>query len=137
MKYARKALTGIIAGAAFAAFFLAAPAFADGKFRHRGADWRIEIMPPQVYADDDENRQGRGRRDHNGVREGVQAGRFARLEMIIEAINAQTPGRLVGVQGPRMMGGRALYRIMWETRDGRVIPIVVDARSGQILGPGY
>jgi uncharacterized membrane protein YkoI len=57
--------------------------------------------------------------------------------MIIDAINAQTPGRLVGVQGPRMMGSRALYRIMWETRDGRVIPIVVDARSGQILGPGY
>lgn len=70
-----------------------------------------------------------GRRPRAGDPPGYSAP-FLPLESIIAGIQARVPGRLVGVQGPNSQG---IYRIVWETTDGRVITFVVDARTGQIL----
>lgn len=57
------------------------------------------------------------------------------LETVISQIHAQYPGRLVGANGPTVVRGRPIYRIMWDT-EGRILVIVVDARTGQIIRRG-
>lgn len=57
------------------------------------------------------------------------------LETVISQIHAQHPGRLVGANGPTVVRGRPIYRIMWDT-EGRILTIVVDARTGQIIRKG-
>jgi uncharacterized membrane protein YkoI len=90
----------------------------------RGRDDGPYAIPVQSngYGDDERDQRGRG------------ASRDARpyipLESIIAQIQARYPGRLVGVRGPN---GQGMYRIIWETPDGRVITFVVDGRTGQIL----
>lgn len=80
-----------------------------------------------VTDDEDDDRRGRGRGRGRG---GEDARPYIPLEYIIGQIQARTPGRLVGVRGPNSQG---IYRIVWETPDGRVITFVVDGRTGQIL----
>lgn len=70
------------------------------------------------------------RADRLGARSADNARPFIPLEYIISQIQARTPGRLVGVRGPN---GQGIYRIVWETPDGRVLTFVVDGRTGQVL----
>ena len=70
---------------------------------------------------------------HGQDRESYQVA-FVPLETIIANVQSSVPGRLVGVKGPQINGDRAIYRIIWETPDGRVITFIVDAHTGQILG---
>lgn len=93
----------------------AGPAIARGE--------ASDAAPYFTRVDVDDDRRGR-ERDRNGG-----AAQYIPLESIIGQIQARTPGRLVGVRGPN--GG--IYRIIWETPDGRVVTFVVDARTGQIL----
>lgn len=66
------------------------------------------------------------------AREGVRGGRLVPLEQVIRNIARQTPGRLLdaGLEGG---GERPVYRVRWQTNDGRRIDYIVDARSGQII----
>lgn len=67
------------------------------------------------------------------AREGVRGGRLVPLEQVIRNIARQTPGRLLdaGLEGG---GDRPVYRVRWQTNDGRRIDYIVDARSGSIIG---
>jgi uncharacterized membrane protein YkoI len=107
----------VVAGAV--AMALAAGAQARGQSERDG-----DYPPPPVYAQRDDDRAGRNRG------RGDDARPYVPLESIIAQIQARTPGRLVGVRGPN---GQGMYRIIWETPDGRVITFVVDGRTGQVL----
>jgi hypothetical protein len=116
-----------VAAGAFAALAFAtmSDSLASGRDGKAGMGASVG---PYVVADneDDDNRsRGRGR-----GRNGDDARPFIPLEYIVGQIQARTPGRLVGVRGPN---GQGIYRIVWETPDGRVITFVVDGRTGQIL----
>jgi uncharacterized membrane protein YkoI len=113
-------LTGFMA---VAAMTLAAQAGA--RDRSSAGHDIVRTAQISVYGDDDDDRRGRGR-----GRGGDDARPYVPLESIIAQIQARTPGRLVGVRGPN---GQGIYRIIWETPDGRVITFVVDGRTGQIL----
>lgn len=67
------------------------------------------------------------------AREGVRGGRLVPLEQVIRGIARSTPGRLLdaGLEGG---GDRPIYRVRWQTNDGRRIDYIVDARTGQIIG---
>lgn len=68
-----------------------------------------------------------------GGRPAAQAGRQVPLSRVLEMIGRQMPGRhLNTTMGDA--GGRAAYFVQWQTPDGRVVVLVVDAQSGQIVG---
>jgi uncharacterized membrane protein YkoI len=77
--------------------------------------------------------RGRGRGDHDRAREGVSQGRLLPLEAVLSNIARQIPGHHLDVDGPMQRGGRWIYRIKWITPDGRVLIIIADAETGQIL----
>ncbi|HEY8617107.1 PepSY domain-containing protein [Phenylobacterium sp.] len=63
----------------------------------------------------------------------VQAGRPVPLSRVLDMISQQIPGRHLNTT----MGdadGRPAYFVQWQTPDGRVVVIVVDAQSGRIIG---
>jgi uncharacterized membrane protein YkoI len=108
-----------------------APAVAD-RGRGRGGDGAVFT---RVQDDDDRGRRGRGRgdRDHDRARDGVRSARLVPLEAILANIARIYPGYHIDVDGPYPAGGRLVYRIKWLTPDGRVIIIIADAETGQIL----
>ena len=67
------------------------------------------------------------------AREGVRGGRLVPLEAVIRNIARSTPGQLLDA-GLENRGGRPIYRVRWQTNDGRRIDYIVDAQSGQIIG---
>lgn len=52
---------------------------------------------------------------------------------VLRSIEQQIPGRIVGAAGRGEVGGRAVYFVRWQTEDGRLLDLVVDADSGAIL----
>lgn len=72
--------------------------------------------------------------DHDRARQGVAAGRLLPLEVVLANVARSLPGHHIGVDGPYQQGGRWVYRIKWLTPDGRVIIVIADAETGQILG---
>jgi len=60
--------------------------------------------------------------------------RLLPLESVLSNVSRSIPGHHIGVDGPYQQGGRWVYRIKWLTPDGRVIIVIADAESGQILG---
>ena len=56
------------------------------------------------------------------------------LEAILANIARNYPGYHIDVNGPFESDGRFVYRIKWLTPDGRVLIIIADAQTGQILG---
>lgn len=67
------------------------------------------------------------------ARQYAQAERQMPLSRVLEMIARQIPGRhLNTTMGDA--GGRPAYFVQWQTPDGRVQVIVVDAQSGQIIG---
>jgi uncharacterized membrane protein YkoI len=105
------------------ALLLTAGAQARGREDRDGA----YPPPPPVYVQNDDDGERRGRNRGRGADD---ARPYIPLESIIAQIQSRVPGRLVGVRGPN---GQGLYRIIWETPDGRVITFVVDGRTGQVL----
>lgn len=77
-----------------------------------GADWR-----PQQ----DEARQG------------VRQGRMLPLESILPRMARRAPGRMLDA-GIENRGPQVVYRVRWQTADGRRIDYIVDAATGAILG---
>jgi uncharacterized membrane protein YkoI len=120
LKFLRVAvLTGALAALAAGAAVSASAHGRDGVY----------TQPAQTYVVSQDDRDDRGRGRGRG-RGGDDARPYVPLESIIAQIQARTPGRLVGVRGPN---GQGMYRIIWETPDGRVITFVVDGRTGQIM----
>lgn len=72
--------------------------------------------------------------DHDRARQGVAQGKLLPLEVVLANVARQIPGHHIGVDGPYQQGGRWVYRIKWLTPDGRVIIVIADAETGQILG---
>ena len=46
---------------------------------------------------------------------------------------AQYPGKPLDARGPMRRGTQLIYEIVWLTREGRQIVVIVDARSGLVL----
>jgi uncharacterized membrane protein YkoI len=46
---------------------------------------------------------------------------------------SQYPGKPLDARGPMRRGNQLIYEIVWLTREGRQIVVIVDARSGQVL----
>jgi uncharacterized membrane protein YkoI len=67
------------------------------------------------------------------AREGVRDGRLVPLEQVIRNIARSTPGQLLDA-GLENRGDRPIYRVRWQTNDGRRVDYIVDARTGQIIG---
>jgi hypothetical protein len=71
----------------------------------------------------------------NRAREGVQSGQVRSLDQILNGIRRERPGSLADVQGPYPSPeGGPRYRLKWVTRDGRVLWLDTDARTGRVLG---
>ncbi len=88
--------------------------------------------------DDRDDRRGNSLGDGwaprgDDARDGVRGGRLVPLEQVIRGIARSTPGRLLdaGLEGG---DDRPIYRVRWQTNDGRRIDYIVDARTGQIIG---
>jgi uncharacterized membrane protein YkoI len=52
---------------------------------------------------------------------------------ILRSVEQQLPGRIVGAAQLGQLGGRAVYFLRWQTADGRLLDLAVDADSGAIL----
>jgi uncharacterized membrane protein YkoI len=55
------------------------------------------------------------------------------LEAVLASVARQIPGHHLDANGPFPRGGRWIYRIKWLTPDGRVLIVIADAQTGQIL----
>jgi uncharacterized membrane protein YkoI len=55
------------------------------------------------------------------------------LSRVLEMVGQQMPGRHLNTTVGDA-GGRPAYFVQWQTPDGRVRVIVVDAQSGRIVG---
>lgn len=100
----------------------------------------VRVRPPGRSVEDDFG-PGRGgnslgdgwRPREEDARDGVRGGRLVPLEQVIRNIARSTPGQLLDA-GLENRGGRPIYRVRWQTPDGRRIDYIVDAQSGQIIG---
>jgi len=63
----------------------------------------------------------------------VRGGRLVPLEAVIRNIARSNPGQLLDA-GLEDRGSRPVYRVRWQTNDGRRIDFIVDASTGQIIG---
>jgi uncharacterized membrane protein YkoI len=59
--------------------------------------------------------------------------RIVPLEIVLGNVARQIPGHHLDADGPIPRGGRWIYRIKWLTPDGRVLIVIADAQTGQIL----
>ena len=77
----------------------------------------------------------RARRDRSPsrARDAVQRGEIRSLEDVAAQVQSRYPGRLLDARLDQN-GPRWVYRLKTLTREGRVLTIVVDARTAQILG---
>jgi hypothetical protein len=109
--------------------------------REPGGDMGARARPPGRGDDGERSRPDRGgnslgegwRPREEDARDGVRGGRLVPLETVIRNIARSTPGQLLDA-GLENRGGRPIYRVRWQTNDGRRIDYIVDAQSGQIIG---
>jgi uncharacterized membrane protein YkoI len=67
------------------------------------------------------------------ARAGVRQGRMLPLESILPRMARRAPGRMLDA-GIENRGPQVVYRVRWQTVDGRRIDYIVDAATGAILG---
>jgi uncharacterized membrane protein YkoI len=72
-------------------------------------------------------------RDRDRDRDGTRGPRLLPLEVVLANVARRIPGHHLDVDGPFQRGSRWVYRIKWLTPDGRVLIVIADAESGQIL----
>ena len=82
--------------------------------------------------------QSRGRDPSMGwrqdqAREESREGQRVDLGDVVRRVSAGRPGRMLGVS-ERGGGGNLTYVVRWEYPGGRVADIVVDGRTGRIVG---
>jgi uncharacterized membrane protein YkoI len=91
-------------------FAVAAPAMAQDR-------WRPDFGQ-KLTADD--------------ARDNVREGRIKPLEEIVDIVRGQMGGQLRKAELADR-GGRKVYVLRWQTDDGRLLFLEVDAQTGQIL----
>lgn len=83
--------------------------------------------------------QSRGRGDpamgwrQDQAREESREGQRVDLGDVVRRVSAGRPGRMLGVS-ERGGGGNLTYVVRWEYPGGRVADIVVDGRTGRVMG---
>ena len=81
------------------------------------------LAPTAVMADNDQDR----------AREAVQSGQVRPLNQILKSVRKQYKGEVLDAQ-LYDFGGQWVYQVRLLTKDGQVLDIAVDGRSGQIIG---
>lgn len=84
-----------------------------------------------ILAQDDDRGRGRGRGRNRG--DDNAQGRVVPLDVVINSLMAQYPGKPLDARGPMQRGNQLIYEIVWLTQNGRQIVVIVDARTGQVL----
>jgi uncharacterized membrane protein YkoI len=93
--------------------------------------WADDVRADGVRADGGVQLAQPGWRDRD--RDGARGPRLLPLEVVLANVARRIPGHHLDVDGPFQRGSRWVYRIKWLTPDGRVLIVIVDAESGQIL----
>lgn len=74
--------------------------------------------------------------DHDRARDAVRAGQIQPLNSILARVKGEFRGRVIGVQlvkpGPDPRQWR--YRVKLLTPEGRVLLVIVNAQTGNVLG---
>ena len=70
--------------------------------------------------------------DHDRARDAVRSGQVMPLGQIVGQVGARYPGRLLDADLDRR-GDNLVYRLRWLTREGNVLNIAVDGRTGRVL----
>lgn len=83
--------------------------------------------PHTILVQDDGPGRGRGRRPNQ------DQGQVVPLDVVINSLMAQYPGKPLDARGPMQRGNQLIYEIVWLTQNGRQIVVIVDARTGQVL----
>lgn len=79
-------------------------------------------------------RRGRGRDDdHDEAREAVRRGDALSLTQILPLVERAVPGEILEVELEREHG-RLVYKVEVLSRTGRVREVMLDARTGAVLG---
>ncbi len=72
--------------------------------------------------------------DSDAARDAVRQGRNMPFRDVLRAVESQVPGFPRGQPILRERGdGRAVYLLRWQTPDGRLLDLVVDAETGAVL----
>jgi hypothetical protein len=67
------------------------------------------------------------------ARNGVRDGRIRPLGEILREVEAQIPGRMLGrPELQELPNGKTLYHLRWQTPDGRLLNLTIDAETGAI-----
>lgn len=103
---------------------VASPAMAD---TFRPAPVRVADTTYAQRDDRDGRRDWRNRDDDRGEE------RVMPLDMVINGLMSQYPGKPLDARGPMRRGNQLIYEIVWLTQNGRQIVVIVDARTGQVL----
>ena len=98
------------------------PAFADAWQTTAAKDTGTVL----AQRDDRDGRSGWRNRDRDDEQ-------VIPLDIVINGLMAQYPGKPLDARGPMRRGNQLIYEIVWLTREGRQIVVIVDARSGQVL----
>jgi uncharacterized membrane protein YkoI len=70
--------------------------------------------------------------DHDRARRAVQSGEILPLQTLLERVQGEHPGQVLELELERD-GGRWIYEIRLLQPDGRLVKLVVDARTAQVL----
>jgi uncharacterized membrane protein YkoI len=98
------------------------PAFADASQPVAARDAGTVL----AQRDDRDGRRGWRNRDQGDEQ-------VIPLDIVINGLMSQYPGKPLDARGPMRRGNQLIYEIVWLTREGRQIVVIVDARSGQVL----
>jgi uncharacterized membrane protein YkoI len=77
-------------------------------------------------------RQAHSEEDHDIARQAVERGELLPLTKILAAAEREYPGRVLEVELERE-DGRYLYEIEVLTKNGRVVELTYDGRTGELL----
>jgi uncharacterized membrane protein YkoI len=73
--------------------------------------------------------------DHDRARRAVEEGRILPLRDILARAESSVPGQMVGVELEEEHGAM-VYEIKMVTTDGRVMTLLYDARTGELIKAG-
>lgn len=71
--------------------------------------------------------------DHDRARRAVEEGRILPLKEILAVAESAYPGQLIEAELEDEDGAMIIYKIKMLTRDGRVMKLMYDARTGELL----
>lgn len=91
----------------------------------------LMLISVTAWAEDDHGGH-RHDHDHDQIRREVEEGRLVPLKDILARVEQSYPGQLLGVELEEEHGAM-VYEIKLLAQDGRVLKLLYDARSGDLL----